>query len=209
MDISDTLIPNSDQLDAEDLAASGPRIFTVERTGKFNAEQPVNVYFAEFPRPWRPGRNMRRVLAHCWGKDSAKWVGHQVELYCDPDVMFGKEKVGGTRISRLSHIDGAKNAPIIVGRGKRGTWPVKPLPQTADTKAPKPESPLLAALNKVPDISTDAERLEFSSLAAGRVIEKPTDITAADTQAIIEAAEQGATLDELRAASGAVGESDA
>ena len=136
MDISDTLIPNSDQLDAEDLAASGPRIFTVERTGKFNAEQPVNVYFAEFPRPWRPGRNMRRVLAHCWGKDSEKWVGHQVELYCDPDVMFGKEKVGGTRISRLSHIDGATNAPIIVGRGSRGKWPVKPLPQTADTTAP-------------------------------------------------------------------------
>ena len=136
MDISDTLIPNSDQLDAEDLAASGPRIFTVERVGKFNAEQPVNVYLAEFPRPWRPGRNMRRVLAHCWGRDSAKWVGHQVELYCDPDVFFGKEKVGGTRISRLSHIAGAVAAPIIVGRGKRGTWPVKPLPLAADTKAP-------------------------------------------------------------------------
>ena len=208
MDISDTLIPNSDQLDAEDLAASGPRIFTIERVSKGNPEQPVNVYFAEFPRPWRPGRNMRRVLAHCWGKDSVKWVGHQVELYCDPDVMFGKERVGGTRISRLSHIDGPASAPIIVGRGSRGKWPVKPLPTGASKQAaPKPESPLLAALNKVPDVSTDAERLEFSSLAAGRVIEKPTDITTADTKAIIEAAEQGATLDELRAASGAVGES--
>ena len=205
MDISDTLIPNSDQLDAEDLAASGPRIFTIERTSKGNAEQPVNVYFKEFPRPWRPGRNMRRVLAHCWGKDSAKWDGHQVELYCDPDVMFGKEKVGGTRISRLSHIDGPTSAPIIVGRGSRGKWPVKPLPQTADTKpaAKKPESPLLAALNSVPDVTTDAERLEFVSLAAGRTVAAPGEITEADSQAAIQAAEQGATLDELRAASGA------
>ena len=131
MDISDTLIPNSDQLDAEDLAASGPRIFTIERVSKGNPEQPVQVYLAEFPRPWRPGRNMRRVLAHCLGKDSSKWIGVRVELYCDPDVMFGKEKVGGTRIRALSHINGTVHAPIIVGRGKRGTWPVKPLQATA------------------------------------------------------------------------------
>jgi hypothetical protein len=135
MDISETLIPNSDQLDAEDLAASGPRIFTVARTVvKSGAEQPVDVHFAEFPRPWRPGRNMRRVLAHCWGKDSSKWAGRQVELYCDPDVQFGKERVGGTRISRLSHINGPVAAPIIVGRGKRGTWPVKPI--AIDAPAP-------------------------------------------------------------------------
>jgi len=141
MDISETLIPNSDQLDAADLAASGPRIFTVARTvvKSAGAEQPVDVYFKEFPRPWRPGRNMRRVLAHCWGKDSSKWTDHQVELYCDPDVVFGKERVGGTRISRLSHIDGPVSAPIIIGRGSRGKWPVKPLteasPKTVPTEA--------------------------------------------------------------------------
>jgi hypothetical protein len=141
MDISETLIPNSDQLDAEDLAASGLRIFTVARTVvKSGAEQPVDVYFAEFPRPWRPGRNMRRVLAHCWGKDSSKWVDHKVELYCDPDVKFGKETVGGTRISRLSHIKGPVAAPIIIGRGKRGTWPVKPLPDSTPAATPAPVS---------------------------------------------------------------------
>jgi len=138
MDISETLIPNSDQLDAADLAASGPRIFTVARTVvKSGAEQPVDIYFKEFPRPWRPGRNMRRVLAHCWGKDSSKWTDHQVELYCDPDVVFGKEKVGGTRISRLSHIDGPVQAPIIIGRGSRGKWPVKPLTEASPKTAPK------------------------------------------------------------------------
>lgn len=173
VDISDTLIPNSDQLDAEDLAASGPRIFTVERVGKGNAEQPVQVYFKEFPRPWRPGRNMRRVLAHCWGKDSAAWADHKVELYCDPDVHFGKEKVGGTRIARLSHINGPINAPIIVGRGKRGTWPVKPLTTAPerdwstvlDTAASLTDTDALGELWKAEKVGSAPESVKAEFLA--------------------------------------------
>ena len=205
-DISETLAPNSDQLDAVDLLG-GPQTFTITKVSKGKDDQPVNIHLAEFPRVWRPGKSMRRVLAACWGTDASVWVGRRVTLYCDESIKFGTEVVGGTRISHLSDIDKPKSVPLLISRGKSATFRVQPLPQAADTKAPKPESPLLAALNKVPDISTDEERLEFSSLAAGRVIEKPTDITASDTQAIIEAAEQGATLDELRAASGAVGES--
>lgn len=139
MDVSETLIPNSDQLDAADLAASGPRIFTIERVVvKAGAEQPVDVHFKEFPRPWRPGRNMRRVLAHIYGKDSSKWVGHKIELYYDGEVIFGKEKVGGSRIGRATGIDGPVKAPIIVGRGKRGTWLVKPLVDAPATPKPEP-----------------------------------------------------------------------
>ena len=205
-DISETLAPNSDQLDAVDLLG-GPQTFTITKVSKGKDDQPVNIHLAEFPRVWRPGKSMRRVLAACWGTDASLWAGRRVTLYCDESIKFGTEVVGGTRISHLSDIDKPKSVPLLISRGKSATFRVQPLPQTADTKPPKPESPLLAALNKVPDVTTDAERLEYSSLAAGRVIEKPTDITAADTQAIIEAAEQGATLDELRAASGAVGES--
>jgi hypothetical protein len=40
MDISDTLAPNSDQLDAVDLIG-GPRTFTITDVTKGNAEQPV------------------------------------------------------------------------------------------------------------------------------------------------------------------------
>jgi len=68
-------------------------------------------------------------------------VGVRVELYCDTDVYFGKDRVGGTRIRSLSHINGPVNAPIIVGRGKRGTWPVKPL-ATTKTADPAPLSPV-------------------------------------------------------------------
>lgn len=144
-DISDTLAPASDQLDAVDLMGKPPRVFTVTKVDvKTTADQPVSVHLAEFPRVWRPGKSMRRVLAYCWGNDSANWIGHQVELYCDERVMFGNEAVGGTRISRLSHIDGKKNVPLIVKRGKSATYPVEPLPEQKPA-APEPTAEEVAA----------------------------------------------------------------
>ena len=128
MDISDTLAPNSDQLDAVDLVG-GPRTFTITSVSAGNAEQPVNISLAEFPRVWRPGKSMRRVLAACWGTDASVYVGRRVTLYCDPEVMFGKDKVGGTRISHLSHIDKPKSIPLLVSRGKSQTFRVQPLPE--------------------------------------------------------------------------------
>lgn len=127
-DISDTLAPTSDQLDAVDLLGSPPRIFTVTDVTRGNGEQPVNVRLAEFPRVWRPGKTMRRVLAGCWGKHADQWIGRRVELYCDETVKYGGVAVGGVRISRLSHIDGPKSVPIIVRQGQGGSYKVEPLP---------------------------------------------------------------------------------
>lgn len=125
-DISDTLAPNSDQLDAVDLLG-GDRTFTIANVSRGDAEQPVQIHLAEFPRPWRPGKSMRRVLAACWGTDANAYVGRRVTLYCDPDVIFGKEKVGGTRIRALSHIEGVKKIPLLISRGKAATFTVQPL----------------------------------------------------------------------------------
>lgn len=126
-DITDTLAPNSDQLDAVDLLG-GPQTFTIVDVSKGNAEQPVQIKLAEFPRVWRPGKSMRRVLASCWGTDAAKWTGRRVTLYCDEKVTFGSDVVGGTRISHLSHIDKVKKIPLLVKRGKSATFTVQPLP---------------------------------------------------------------------------------
>jgi hypothetical protein len=138
MDISDTLAPKSDQLDAVDLLG-GPMTFTISEVSKGNAEQPVNVHLAEFPRVWRPGKSMRRVLASCWGTDASQWVGRRVTLYCDERVTFGNDVVGGTRISHLSHIDKAKSVPLLVKRGKSATFKVEPLVESKPTKAAAPK----------------------------------------------------------------------
>lgn len=148
MDLTDTIQPNSDQLDACDLL-SGARTFTIERVSKGNAEQPVNIFLADFPRPWRPGKSMRRVLVAAWGPDAAAYVGRRVRLYCDPGVVFGGQAVGGTRIEALSHIDKAQKVPLLVSRGKSAIFVVKPL---AD--APRPARPAA-------DVRTDEQAREI------------------------------------------------
>jgi hypothetical protein len=134
LDMSNTIAPKSDQLDAVDLLG-GDRTFTIERVTRNNDEQPFNFHLAGFPRPWRPNLSMRRVLMACWGPDAATYVGRRVALYCDPDVEFGGAAVGGTRIRALSHMSKPKAVPLLVKRGRSAMFTVQPL---ADEPAPPP-----------------------------------------------------------------------
>ena len=127
-DITETLAPKSDQLDAIDLHHSGPQTFTVERVVVNKSDQPVSITLREFPRVWRPSKNMRRVLADCWGVDSAAWTGGRFTLYADMSVKFGNETPGGIRISHISGIERARKVPIILTRGKSALYAVEPLP---------------------------------------------------------------------------------
>jgi hypothetical protein len=70
---------------------------------------------------------MRRVLVSVWGSDGNAYIGRSMTLYRDPDVMFGKEKVGGIRISHMSHIDRPVVMPLTVSRASRKSYTVKPL----------------------------------------------------------------------------------
>lgn len=148
-DITDTLAPKSDQLDAIDLMGKPPRVFTITKVdvkADPTADQPVSVHLAEFPRVWRPNVSMRRVLGYCWGTKSSAWVGRQVELYCEDGVKFGNDVTGGTRISRLSHIDGPKKVPLLLSKGRSGSWKVDPLPDAAPTSPPTAEDPNAARI---------------------------------------------------------------
>ena len=167
MDISDTIAPNSDQLDAVDLL-SGPRTFTIERVSKGSAEQPVNIHLAEFPRVWRPGKSMRRVLVAIWGPDASAYVGRRLTLFCDETVVFGGVAVGGVRISAMSEIDKRRKVPLIVSRGKSAIWTVDPLPDAAPA-TPEPTSESVAA-------TTDREVLKAMWHASGD--ERRTEIEA-------------------------------
>jgi len=178
MDISETLAPTSDQLDAVDLLG-GPRIFTIERVSKGNAEQPVNVHLAEFPRVWRPGKSMRRVLASCWGTNGAEWAGRRVELFCDENVVFGGKTVGGTRISRISHINGPKKIPLLITRGKSAMFTVDPLPDappalTDAMVATADEAQLRAWWNEHPG-KRDAIKARVDELKAAAADALPID----------------------------------
>lgn len=132
IDLTESLAPKSDQLDAIELV-SGPRTFTIENVTKHNSEQPFNFHLAGFPRVWRPGKSMRRVIAAAWGPKADNYVGKRITLYCDQTVTFGSDVTGGTRISHMSGIDKPLSIPLLVKRGKSATFTVQPL-----TDAPAP-----------------------------------------------------------------------
>lgn len=127
------LVGKSDQLDNVDLL-SGPRDFTITGVSEGPADQPLNIALAEFPRPWRPGLTMRRLLAAMWGKDASTYVGRRVRLYRDAEVRFGNDKPGGTRISHASHIDKRLTITLPISKGKVGVFTVEPLTETAPAR---------------------------------------------------------------------------
>jgi hypothetical protein len=133
IDLTESIAPKSDQLDAIDLL-SGPRTFTIERVTANNADQPFNFHLREFPRVWRPGKSMRRVIVAAWGSQADNYIGQRVTLYCDQTVTFGNDVTGGTRISHMSGIDKKLSVPLLVKRGKSALFTVQPLPNAAPAR---------------------------------------------------------------------------
>lgn len=172
MDLTAALAPKSDQLDFADLEGQAPQVFTItdvrENGSELADQQPVNIRLEEFPRVWRPSKGMLRVLADNWGKDVKVWIGRKVELYGDPDVYFGKEKRGGTRISRLSHIT-AKHTTLVNPRGGRGAyWTVSPLPEQQASPEPTPDELAAMIASGLEDATTEAEVREWGNRAHAR-----------------------------------------
>jgi len=188
LDMSGTIAPKSDQLDAVDLLG-GDRTFTIARVTRNNDEQPFNFHLAEFPRPWRPNLSMRRVLMACWGPDAATYVGRRVTLYCDPDVEFGGAAVGGTRIRALSHLDKPKQVPLLVKRGKSKVFTVKPLPAVtepvADT-ATREQRNRIAELLREQGVTDKDTSLAMVSQAVGRDVESTASLTRAEADDVIK-----------------------
>ncbi len=158
MDLTESIAPRSDQLNAEDLL-SGPRTVTVEKVTKGSAEQPVNVHLVEFPgRPFRPSKTVRRILVAAWGADASGYAGRRMTLFRDPAVRFGGQDVGGIRVSHLSHIDKRLQLALTVARGKRAPYIVEPMPaapQVDSKPAVKVDADsLLAAVEQAPDIES-------------------------------------------------------
>lgn len=134
MDISTTIQPNSQQVNADDLVS--PVTVTITNVEAGTSEQPVFLHVAEFPgRTYRPGKSMRRVLIHAWGSEASAYIGRQLTLYNDTSIRFGKDVTGGIRISHMSHIDKALTMPLTMTRGKRAPFVVEPL-----ETAPEPDA---------------------------------------------------------------------
>lgn len=135
MDISPTIIPDSSQINADDLIP-GAVTYTVREVKRGSAEQPIDVMLVETDRAYRPSKSMRRVLIAAWGKESTVYAGRRLTLYRDPEVRFGADRVGGVKISHLSHIRSRMEIALTESRGKRKPHIVEPLPDEPATTGP-------------------------------------------------------------------------
>ena len=137
MNLSNTIIPKSDQLNADDLI-SGPRTIRITAVESGSAEQPVSIrYEGDNGRPYKPGKSMRRVLVAMWGTEGRAYVGRRITIFREPGIKFGGEAVGGIRISHASDITAPLNIALTETRGKRKPYRVDPLAdETPPSSAP-------------------------------------------------------------------------
>ncbi len=127
-DLRDTIIPKSDQLNADQLLG-GPMTITVADVRRGSGDdQPIVVHYeGENGRPYKPCKSMRRVLLFAWGNDGSQWIGRSMTLYNRLDVKFGGQEVGGIRISELSDIQSDIAISLTATRGKKEPVRIKRL----------------------------------------------------------------------------------
>lgn len=78
------------------LAIGDVRMETMPSDG--NEEKPVMHFQDRHYKPLILNNVNWQACEDAYGVDSIGWVGKLVELYHDPNVMFGKERKGGVRI---------------------------------------------------------------------------------------------------------------
>lgn len=127
MDLTESIEPRSDQVNADDLIA-GPITYTVRDVVNGKAEHPFDFLLVETDRAYRPSKTMRRVIVSAWGAETSNYHGKRLTLYREPTIQFGGKAVGGIRISHMSDIEKRVEVLAQVTRGKREKFVVDPLP---------------------------------------------------------------------------------
>lgn len=164
MDLSHTIVPKSDQLNADDLIAGSMTITVTDIKASGSPDQPVTInYQNDDGRPYKPCKSMRRVLIQAWGPNGKEWIGKSMTLYRDPEVKYAGQAVGGIRISHLSDIDRDMNFMLTVTRAKRAAYSVKKL--AIEMPAQKEQKP-------APDFEESLPRIIESIKSGKNTLEK-------------------------------------
>ena len=155
MDISKTIAPKSDQLNADDLIGKTKIIVITEVKGNNDPQQPISIHFeGDNKKPYKPCKSMRRVMVQLWGADASLYAGRSLMLYRDDSVLFAGVEVGGIRISHASHIEAPTKVLLTMSKSKRMPVIIQPL---GNYVAPKKEdidpSSFIDALNKATDLA--------------------------------------------------------
>lgn len=135
-DITDSCVAKSNEINAVDLTAAPITVTIIGVSYTKGAERPVVIDVGIEGKSWIPGLTCRRILRDHMSPRTEEWIGHQVSLYCDPDVVHKNERVGGIRISGLSSIDKVVEHKALQSQRKRVTYIIHPITRTTATLAP-------------------------------------------------------------------------
>ena len=128
VEMIDTIVPKSDQLNADDLIGGRTLTIKIKEVTIKAGEQPVALHYeGDNGKPYKPGKSMCRVLVNSWGPDARNYVGRSLTLYCDPTVKFGGIAVGGLRISHMSHIHEPITMALTASKASRKPFTVQPM----------------------------------------------------------------------------------
>ena len=129
MDLSKTIIPKSDQLNADDLIAGAKIIKIRDIKGGSDEAQPVNIYFhGDNNKPFKPCKSVRRILVQLWGADGLQYIGRRLTIFRDDSVKWAGVEIGGIRISHASHIENATRVLVTTAKNKRTPMTIEVLP---------------------------------------------------------------------------------
>ena len=162
-DMTPTIVPKSDQMNADDLIA-GPITIKVTGVTIKSGEQPVSIHYeGDNGKPYKCCKSMARILVASWGADSKAYVGRSMTLYRDPDVKWAGMAVGGIRISHLSDIEESMTMALTMTRSNRKPFTVKPL-DTSKVNAAHPAQPTSALPSEAPDDAALINRRQIAEL---------------------------------------------
>lgn len=134
IDVTPTILAKSDQLNACDLVGGG-RTVTITDIKLSTTDQPLTInYEGDDGKPYKPCKGMRRVMVKGWGSDGKKFIGRSMTLFCEDDVTWAGQKVGGIRISHMSDIDKSFTMMLVMNRKSKKAYTVQPLVTARDKK---------------------------------------------------------------------------
>lgn len=128
IDLGVTIIPKSDQLNADDLIA-GAKTIKIRDIKQIESDtQPISIYFdGDNNKPYKPNKGMRRLLVQLWGTNGAEYIGRKLTIMRDESVKWAGAEVGGIVITHASHIDTVRKVSITVSRGQKKPMSITPL----------------------------------------------------------------------------------
>lgn len=129
MDLSKTIIPKSDQLNADDLISGAKTIKIRDIKAGADDTQPVNIYFyGDNNKPFKPCKSVRRILVQLWGADGTQYIGRRITLFRDDSVKWAGVEIGGIRVSHASHIEATTRILVTTAKNKRTPQTIDVLP---------------------------------------------------------------------------------